>query len=451
MRLRAVSIVSLTLAIAGIFAVVRAEAPKHLSEPALIYTVTPTYDALAWLQGGERFPQGSKLMLHSGQSSRAFVPDFFASADANISFDGTHVLFAGKKTTADHWQIWEMALPKRELKQITSCSEDCVRPFYLPNERIVYAAKIDSRFQLEGVPLDGSKPLQFTYAPGNALPTDILHDGRILFEAAYPLGEGATAELYTVYPDGSGIESYRCDHGDSRHSGRQVSSGDVIFVSQSGLGRFTSPSPHELPIAAPKGEFAGDILQASENEWIVTWRADSHQHYSVRQWNRAANSFSPLVSETRADAVEPQLVAARPIPKRFPSALHTWTGANVLCLNTYTSKLKIPIGTVESVNLYTEHDGKPVLLGRSHVEADGSFFLHVPSERPLQIELLDKSGNTVQREHSWFWMRQGEQRVCVGCHAGPERAPENAVPQVLVKSTEPADMTGSAINSTGGR
>jgi Hydrazine synthase alpha subunit middle domain len=449
MRLRAVTIVPLTLAIAGIFAVVRAEAPKHITEPALIYTAAHAYDALAWLQGGERFPQGAKLMLRSGGSSSALVPDFFASADANISFDGTHVLFAGKKTTADHWQIWEMAFSKGELRQLTSCADDCVRPFYLPDARIVYAAKVDSRLQLEASPLDGGKPLQLTYAPGNALPTDILHDGRILFEAAYPLGEGATAELYTVYPDGSGIESYRCDHGDSRHSGRQVSSGDIVFVS--GLGRFTSPSAHELPIAAPKGEFAGDIVQASENEWIVTWRADSQPHFSLREWNRATNSFPSLVSETGADAVQPQLVAARPIPKRFPSALHTWTGANVLCLNTYTSKLKIPSGTVESVNLYTERDGKPVLLGRAHVEADGSFFLHVPSERPLQIELLDKSGNTVQREHGWFWMRQGEQRVCVGCHAGPERAPENAVPQVLVKSTEPTDMTGSVVNSTGGR
>jgi hypothetical protein len=29
----------------------------------------------------------------------------------------------------------------------------------------------------------------------------------------------------------------------------------------------------------------------------------------------------------------------------------------------------------------------------------------------------------------------------VGCHAGPERSPENAVPQVLVKSIKPVVMT----------
>jgi hypothetical protein len=47
-------------------------------------------------------------------------------------------------------------------------------------------------------------------------------------------------------------------------------------------------------------------------------------------------------------------------------------------------------------------------------------------------------------------MRRGEQRVCVGCHAGPETAPENAVPVILLKSTTPADMTGGDKQISGG-
>jgi hypothetical protein len=48
----------------------------------------------------------------------------------------------------------------------------------------------------------------------------------------------------------------------------------------------------------------------------------------------------------------------------------------------------------------------------------------------------------IEAEHGWFWMRQGEQRVCVGCHAGPERAPENAVPKVLLRKDVPVRMAG---------
>jgi len=453
MRLLTVSGLVPGLLVMVLFAAVRAEVPPHTVAPSLIFTSTPHYDVTAWLRGGERFPQGARLMLRSGSGSRAVLPQFFASADASVSFDGTHVLFAGKKSVGDHWQVWELEFskPAEEPKQLTSCPDDCVRPLYLPDNQIVYSRKVEGTYQVEAAPLDGGQVLQLTYIPGNALPADVLHDGRVLFQSSYPLGEGTTSELYTVYPDGSGVESYRCDHGASRYSGRQMASSDIVFVSNLGLARFTSPMAHEVPIEAPKGEFAGDIVQNADDVWITSWRPDSRQHYSLREWNRRTGGFHAVVAESDADMVQPQVVAPHPIPNRFPSALHDWDGANVLCLKAYTSKLKIVSGSIASVQVYTQRDKKTVLLGQAHVEPDGSFFLHVPSDQPLKIELLDPAGNTVQREQGWFWMRKGEQRVCVGCHAGPERAPENAVPQVLVKSTDPADMTRPVANETGGR
>ena len=69
-----------------------------------------------------------------------------------------------------------------------------------------------------------------------------------MFESTYPLGADGSPELYTVYSDGSGVESYRCDHGQARYSGKQVESGDIVFASRSGLGRFTSALAHESRI-----------------------------------------------------------------------------------------------------------------------------------------------------------------------------------------------------------
>jgi hypothetical protein len=60
----------------------------------------------------------------------------------------------------------------------------------------------------------------------------------------------------------------------------------------------------------------------------------------------------------------------------------------------------------------------------------------------LRMELVGRAGDVVAKEQGWFWMRRGEQRVCVGCHAGPERAPENATPKTLLRSTTPANMGG---------
>jgi hypothetical protein len=65
-------------------------------------------------------------------------------------------------------------------------------------------------------------------------------DGRVLFEAGFPLGSGATPELYLVYADGSGVESYRCDHGNARWGGRHLANGDIVFTRGSSLARFTS-------------------------------------------------------------------------------------------------------------------------------------------------------------------------------------------------------------------
>ena len=85
---------------------------------------------------------------------------------------------------------------------------------------------------------------------------------------------------------------------------------------------------------------------------------------------------------------------------------------------------------------------QPALLAETPVESDGSFFLHVPSEQPLRMELRDRAGRVIEAERGWFWMRRGEQRVCGGCHAGPERAPENAVPKVLLRADVPVPMIG---------
>ncbi len=81
-------------------------------------------------------------------------------------------------------------------------------------------------------------------------------------------------------------------------------------------------------------------------------------------------------------------------------------------------------------------------LGSAPVETDGSFYVHVPHDTPLRFELLDSSGRVVAAQKSWSWQRRGEQRVCIGCHAGPERAPENAVPGILLRDTKPVNLAG---------
>ena len=462
----------------------------------LLFTVAKQYEPLAWMHGADRFSLDANIFLQDAGGRHPLVASFAASADPAVSFDGKRVLFAGKQKVEDHWQIWEVALDIAQQlnrhsaltggspRRITSCVEDCIRPFYLPDERFVYAKKIGGRFVIEAADLEGKavgSSVQLTYSSGNSsgnssrnssgnsLPTDVLRDGRILFEAAYPLGTNGVPELYTVYSDGSGVESYRCDHGKARYSGKQIASGDIIFVSDSGLGlgRFTSARAKEIRISAPAGDYAGESVETSSSDWLLAWRPDKKSYFQVRRWKPADGSLasialpsavsstalSPVAEEPSANMIQPTLVVERTTPKRHPSGLHDWPNANLLCLNAYTSKYKFAPGSIRSVRLYLRDEtGTAKMLGSAPVESDGSFFVQAPTEQPLQIELLDGSGKTLQRQAGWFWMRRGEQRGCVGCHAGPETAPENAVPMVLLKSTTPADMTGaSRLGSSGGQ
>jgi hypothetical protein len=159
--------------------------------------------------------------------------------------------------------------------------------------------------------------------------------------------------------------------------------------------------------------------------------------------------LEPLLTENAENLVEPVLLGPRTMPRRHPSGLHPWDYANLLALDARLSRSGDLKKTPTSVRLEMEDDqGHAVAAGTAPVEQDGSFFVKVPGDRPIRFALLDEKGVVVRQEKGWFWSRSGEQRICVGCHTGPERAAENRVPAVLLRSTTPVDLTG--LGQTGG-
>ncbi len=435
-----------------------------------IVTAAPVYQPLAAFHGAERFPKGAQLILvHEGKAA-PLLDGFAASADADVSFDGRRVLFSGKQAPTDPWQVWELTLEDHSLRKVISGGGDAIRPFYLPAGRLVYARKDAQGFELEAAGSDSadafalidadaeSKLLQLSFLPGSAIPEDVLRDGRILFSSGFPLGTGSTPELFLVYSDGSGVESYRCDHGKARWGGKQLASGDVVFTHGTSLARFTSPLATEVQIVAPRAEYAGAIVETDAGDWLVSARAGAGAHYELKLLKRAtpSNSISvPLESvlaKAGQDLVDPVLIAPRQRPNRHPSALHDWSYANLLALDARQSRQGDLKFTPASVRVETlDANGRAFVTGTAPVEADGSFFVKTPADRPIRFALLDSKGGIVRQEHGWFWIRRGEQRICVGCHTGPERSSENRVPAVLLRTTTPADLSnlfapGSALN-----
>jgi hypothetical protein len=425
-----------------------------------VVTAAPVYRQLAELRGGERFPGGARLLLVHDGKAEPLVPDFAASADADVSFDGKWVMFAGKKNAGDAWQIWEVNIEDRKVRSAVSTKADAVRPLYLPGGRLVWAQRTANGFELESTedarrqeppvlnPTAGPGITPLTYLRGNAFPTGVLRDGRILFESGFPFGTAATPEIYLVYADGSGVESYRCDHGRGRWGARQLASGDVVFTHGTTLGRFSSPLAHETQVMAPAAQYAGSIAETETGAWLVSARHTGQTHYAISLWNPATASgvqtskLAPVLAVPGSDLIDPVLVAARTRPNRHPSGLHPWSYANLLALDARVSRDGMLHEQPAEVRVEIQDaNGHAVVAGKAPVEQDGSFYVRVPGDRPIRFSLLNKNGTVIRQEQGWFWARGGEQRYCVGCHAGPERGSENHVPAVLMRSTIPTDLT----------
>jgi hypothetical protein len=408
---------------------------------AFLYTEAPRYDVQATLHSGERFPSGATVKVFANGTSRQLAPTLANSADAAVSPDAQFVLLSGKQHPGDPWQIWEVPLAGGAPRQLTSGTDDCIRPVYAAEKKFVYARHSARGFQIEIAPLQGGAALGLTWMPGSFLPDGILRDGRVLFEAAFPGGPSSVRDLYTVYADGSGVETRRCDHGPDRHSAAELATGDLIFQTGAVLARFTSAHAGQLDVTLPKGEYVGPVAEADGGEWLATYRAAADAPYWICRFAPRASALP--VKVVGPNAFQPVAVRVSPAPPYHPSSLGNREGANLLCLNSYISKTQqIPKNSVAEVRVWSQNSlGGAVALGKAPVEADGSFYVQTPSEAPLRFELLDREGKTIAAEKGWFWARKGEQRVCVGCHAGPERAPDNVVPQVLSRTRKPVPVS----------
>jgi hypothetical protein len=423
---------------------------------AFLYTEAPQYDVQAMVHGGNRFPAGAVVKVFSGGASRLLAPSLAISADAALSPDAQSVLLSGKQRAGEPWQIWEVPLAGGPPRQVTSGKDDCIRPLYAAERKFVYARKTPKGFQIEIAPLQGGNALRLTWLAGNFLPDGIMRDGRVLFEAAFPSAPSTARELYTVYTDGSGVETRRCDHGPDRHSAAEMATGDLIFQTGAGLARFSSARAGQLDLALPKGQYAGPVAEVEEGEWLAAYRAGAEAAYWICRFpagmHQPTAGFDVVQGKLKRapqpvkvvgpNAFQPVPIRVRPAPPYHPSSLGNREGANLLCLNSYVSKSQqIPKDSVAEVRVWSQNShGGAVVLGKAPVEPDGSFYVQAPSEAPLRFELLDREGRTIAAEKGWFWARKGEQRVCVGCHAGPERAPENVAPQVLLRTQKPVPM-----------
>ena len=71
--------------------------------------------------------------------------------------------------------------------------------------------------------------------------------------------------------------------------------------------------------------------------------------------------------------------------------------------------------------LWRNHGGVHArVLGTAPLAADGSFYVEVPADRLIHLQVLDSDRRTVGNQLIWMYVRPGETRSCVGCHEEPD-------------------------------
>jgi Hydrazine synthase alpha subunit middle domain len=393
---------------------------------------------------------------------------FFAAADPAISFDGTMVLFSAQKNASDPWQIWQVQTDGSAKLQLTNCAEDCTHPAYLPGDEIAFTVAprqtSDHSSYLAVAKKDGSQVQRITFGPGDWRLETVLRDGRIVASASWPLTvsseSSANRLLYTLRPDGSGLDALRCDHGDSaiRREARELQDGSIVFVKQASRGQLSGPlaaietgGVHETNFGAP-GEKINSLQELTEETLIVSRTVNSGGagrggRLVLYLLDRKSKSIrAELFSNAQMNSLQPIAVSAHPVPKKFWSTLNPQAHSGYfIALNSYSSadetggRVKTEITSVRVWTLATAST-KEEMLGEAPVEKDGSFYVAVKADQPVRFELLAADETVIRAERGWIWSRPGEERGCAGCHSDKAVAPENRWPMTLKRFDTPTQL-----------
>ncbi|HXX15965.1 MAG TPA: hypothetical protein VEJ47_13770 [Candidatus Eremiobacteraceae bacterium] len=416
----------------------------------------------------QRFPQGSAIVRWNSSTQRPTVrrltDGFFAAADPQVSFDGVKILYSGQQQRNERWQVWEMDADGSNKRQITHCSEECLRPAYLPAGEIAITVEPSAGQQLRSylavAKTDGSELHRITFGDAPFQLETVLRDGRIVASAPWPLvasEKSATRMLYTLRPDGTALESFRCDHSDAsiQSQAEELSDGSVVFVRKPQTGaaangelvQIVRGAPHATTLGIHQGAFES-ARQISEQQLVVAkLSASGTARFDLYLFDlKTGTAGARLYADPQLSSIQPIAITPRAIPKHYWDTLNAASSTgNFISLNSYSSadeaqgRIATPISRVRVFAL-TPSSGEERTLGDAPVEADGSFFVETPANWPVRFALLDSNGHVIREEHSWIWTRPGEQRGCTGCHGDKAVAPENHWPQTLRRFDTPTAL-----------
>ena len=432
-------------------------------------------------------PDGTRHQLTEG---------FHSAAEFDVSFDGKHILFAGKRRADDPWDIWEMNHDGSEPRRITRDVGNCRSPAYQatlytivstePWFQIMFVSDAAGKMNeygsgpatsLYSCRLDGSALRRLTVNLSDDLDPYLMRDGRVLHAGWQRMdlkrGLRGRVALFGVNTDGADYALYCADQGRRiKHMPCETSDGRVVFVESDSVGWDGSGQLGAVSVRRPlytykplTSETDGVLYHSPaplpNGEVLVAARpAGGEQTHGLYRFDPESGKRELIYDDQGFHDIHARLLAPRKRPDGRSSVVNEkFDYGRLYCLNTYLTdpdiipqmrpgivrKLRViegmpvPADQAQAYQANTHNEGMsgpgsttkslpPVvpkrLLGVVPVKEDGSFFVELPPDVPVQLQTLDEDGLALRR-CGWIWVKHRERRGCIGCHEDPELTPEN--------------------------
>jgi hypothetical protein len=386
-------------------------------------------------------------------SQKILTEDFFSACGPEISYDGRSILFSAQQKENDPWQIWVMNLDNLKYRQVTSGSESCTDPAWLPGDRMMFSRltlndTVKSAHCLYTCNSDGSGLKQITFGPDNNVATTVLKDGRLLTLKQQLLPYQDDPMIVVMRPDGTKADMFYKDAGGStiKSGARETADGKIVFIESDKEGpmegtlisvSYNRPLHTRTNLTSGTGFDFYSVMPVRPDNYLVSCRKSGTGNYALYELDPVTRSLGRMVfSDPGYNIVEALPAEEYERPKKLPSEVdqEVKTGL-LLCQNINFLNPETQGNSSDSRKaLKIEVLGIDSTYGIVEVEEDGSFQLKIMADTPFRIRTLDKEDNTVQGPCSWLWLRPNERRGCIGCHEDPEMVPDNIVSMAIRKS-----------------
>lgn len=406
--------------------------------------------------------------------------------EPEISWNGKQIIFTRRGNESPWWHIWRINIDGSQLEQITDGPYHDVGPAYLPDGRIVFASSRSGiRDEYHGyactalyvMNTDGGDIHPIATNIGRDNEPALLSDGRIVFsrlEVFYSRNK-TELTLHAVHPDGTndtvlyGPERRlfwrNLDHGPPAPDDGQeaplthrvlrmtqpqpMPDGRIVVSTQGGLTligprrdmeQLISPDYKIRAYTTPLPLSDGTLLCATTLKTPDRTQVD----LGLYRLDPQSGALELIYNDPETADYEPRPILARnPPPVIQESAKrHDYSG-RFFCANAFNTvdeevalrgKLVRLIEGVPVVGRHATHTGPDEVwknhggtlarvLGTAPLASDGSFYIELPADRLVHLQVLDSDRQVVGNQLTWIYARPGETKSCIGCHEEPGTAP----------------------------